>query len=87
MTVITGFDSVEEARGHVKNIVRFLPPSGIEVWLLDPPGILIEGAGLSFSQRDHIAPEPLLLAEYGASVPPDRETGYMKLELLYGGIY
>ena len=81
---IPGFESAADARNFVKDAVRFLPASGIEVWLVDPPGLYISGESLSAydidalkRERSDISPIP------GGEPPPD----IVKIELLYGGLY
>ncbi|MBN2510614.1 MAG: hypothetical protein JXB03_10060 [Spirochaetales bacterium] len=82
--LVTGFDNQRAARDYVKDRVRFLPHSGIEVWLTDPPGVLITGENLSSYDV-----EALKDGRAGIlPVPVDEDDpGVSKRELLYGGIY
>ena len=84
LALIRGFSSSREARDFIGDEIRFLPSSGLEVWLTSPPGILIQGLsgeeihGLRSSRGGrHI------------EVLPDDSPleGIERQELIYGGLF
>ena len=82
--LIPGFDNESDARAFLKDVVRFLPASGIEVWLVAPPGLFISGESVTNYDMEAIRRD----RPWVIPLPEERsDVGFTKSELLYGGLF
>ncbi len=83
---IYGYSSVAEARASIKHMIRFLPPSDIEVWLTDAPGICITGEDISASRIAELIPGHCGCRELEPEGEGSAAPGKF-LECIYSGVY